>query len=80
MKRLLLTMVHSRADLAEAAGAVVDHGGDLGQVGVALGVGQLRDAAGPGVLRLGEQRADPGVQDSGDVPGPSQVGSLLHSL
>jgi len=41
MKRLLLTMVHSRADLAEAAGAVVDHGGDLGQVGVALGVGQL---------------------------------------
>ena len=63
--------------LAEALGAVVHHGGDLGQVGVAAGVGQPGDSSGPGALRLGEQRvdarADPGVQDGGDVAGSGQV-------
>ena len=39
--------------LSEAVSAVVHHGRDLGQVGVALGVGQLRDATGQGALRQG---------------------------
>ena len=63
--------------LAQALGAVVHHGGDLGQVGLPCGVRQPGDAAGPGALRLGQQRvdarADPGVQDGGDVPGSGQV-------
>jgi hypothetical protein len=41
------------------------------------GVGQRGDAVGPGALRLWEQRvnvrADPGVQDSGDIPDTCQV-------
>ncbi len=63
--------------LAQALGAAVHHGGDSGQVGLACGIGQPGDAAGPGALRLGQQRfdarADPGVQDGGDVPGSGQV-------
>ena len=63
--------------LAEAPFAVVHHGGDLGQVGLAVWIGQVGDAAGPGTLRLGQQRvdalADPGVDDTGDVPGTGQV-------
>ncbi len=63
--------------LAQPPGAVVHHGRDLGQVGLAVGVRQVGDASGPGALGLGEQRvdalADPGVQDGGDVPGSGQV-------
>ena len=63
--------------LAEPPGAVVHQGGDAGEVGLPGGVGQLGDAAGPGALRLGEQRvdarADPGVEDGGDVAGSGQV-------
>jgi hypothetical protein len=63
--------------LAEALGAIVHQGGDLGQVGVAAGVRQAGDAAGPGALPLGQERvgalADAGVQDAGDVPGSGQV-------
>ena len=61
----------------EPPGAVVHHDGDLGQVDVAVRVGQLGDPPGPGALGLGEQRvdarADPGVQDGGDVAGSGQV-------
>ena len=63
--------------LAEPAGAVVHQGRDAGEVGLPGGVGQLGDAAGPGALRLGEQRvdalADAGVEDGGDVAGSGQV-------
>jgi hypothetical protein len=63
--------------LAQAAGAVVHHGGDLGQVGLPLRVGQAGDAAGPRALGLRQQlfdaRPDPGVQDGGDVAGSGQV-------
>ena len=63
--------------VVEAAGAVVHQGRDLDQIGAAAGVGQLGDAAGPGVFRLGEQRpdaeSDPGVRDGGDVAGAGQV-------
>jgi len=63
--------------LAQAPDTVVHHGGDLGQVAVLLRVGQVWDAAGPRVLGLGQQRvdgrADPRVQDGGDVPGSGQV-------
>ena len=63
--------------LAEALGAVVHQGGDLGEVGVAVGYGQVGYPFGPGALRLGEQRVDalpdPGVEDGGDVPGSAQV-------
>ena len=63
--------------LAEPPGAVVHHRGDLGQVGLAAGVGRARYSSGPASLRLrGERvdpRADPGVQDGGDVPGAGQV-------
>jgi len=62
---------------AEPPGAVVHHDGDLGQVDVAVRVGQLGDPPGPGALGLGEQRvgtrADPGVQDGGNVAGSGQV-------
>jgi hypothetical protein len=49
----------------------------FGQVAAPLRVGQARDAAGPRVLGLGQKRvdvrADPRVQDGGDVPGSGQV-------
>ncbi len=38
--------------LAEAAGAVIHHGRDLGQVGATAKVGQLGHAVDPGALRL----------------------------
>jgi hypothetical protein len=38
---------------AEPPGAVVHHDGDLGQVDVAVRVGQLGDPPGPGALGLG---------------------------
>ena len=63
--------------LTEALGAVVHEGGDLGEVGVAVGVGQVGYPFGPWSLRLGEQRVDalpdPCVEDGGDVPGSAQV-------
>ena len=64
-------------ELADPLFAVVHHGRDLGQVLVALRVGQVGHAIGPGALRPGEQRvdalADPGVDDAGDVAGAGEV-------
>ena len=63
--------------LAQAASAVVHHGGDLGHVGAAVRVGQAGCSSGPGALRLGKNRvdspADAGVEDSGDVAGSGQI-------
>lgn len=63
--------------LAQAAGAVVHHRGDLGQVGAPGWVGHVGYPPGLGALRLGKQRvdarADPGIQDGGDVAGSGQV-------
>jgi hypothetical protein len=59
--------------LPQAPGAVVHHRGHLGQVGVPGWVGQPGYPSGPGALGLREQRvdarADPGVNDGGDVAG-----------
>jgi hypothetical protein len=63
--------------MAETLGAVVHHRGDLGQVGLAAGVRQPGYPSGPGALELREQwtdaRADPGVEDGGDIAGSGQV-------
>jgi hypothetical protein len=63
--------------LADPVLARVHQGGDLGDVGVASGVGDGGNLRGP---RPGRQRdhraepgADPGVQDGGRVAGPGQV-------
>ena len=63
--------------LTEAPGAVVYEGGDLGEVGVAVGYGQVGYPFGPWASRLGEQRVDalpdPCIEDGGDVPSSAQV-------
>ena len=67
-------------ELADPPLAVVHHGRDFDQVLVALRVGQVRHAIGPGALRAGEQRvdalADPGIDDAGDIAGPGEVARL----
>ena len=59
----VLTRVHQR--------------GDLGEVRVALGVGDGRDLVRPWARRGGDDGAgavpDPGVEDGGQVAGPGQV-------
>ena len=67
--------------LAEAPGAVVHHGGDLGQVGLAFWVGQAGYPSGPRALRLGEERVDarpnPGVQDGGNIPCAGEILAVM---
>jgi hypothetical protein len=63
--------------LAQAPGAVVHQCGDPGQVGVPDWVGQPGHPSGPSALPLRKQRvdarADPGVDDGGDIAGSGQV-------
>src|ERR1019366_4720704 len=63
--------------LSDALLAVVHHDRDLGQVGVAVRIGQLGHAARPWALRLGlhgvHTLPEPGVEDAGDIPGAGQV-------
>ncbi len=63
--------------LAEPVLAGVHQGGELGDVRAAFGVGDGGDLRGP---RPGRERdrgaepgTDPGIQDGGQVAGPSQV-------